>query len=70
MSTLLTAVEKRAALDAELLTYAEVAELLRVSEKSVYRNPPPGRVTIGRSVRFVAAEVRRWVAAGCPANPA
>ncbi len=68
MSTFLTAEAKRAALEAELLTYADVAEMLNVSEKTVSRLAIPGRVHLGRSVRFVAAEVRRWIAAGCPAN--
>lgn len=68
MSTFPTAEAKRAALEAELLTYADVAKLLNISEKTVARLPIPGHVNLGRSVRFVAAEVRRWVAAGCPAN--
>ncbi len=66
MSTQAESTAKRPALGAELLTYAAVAELLNVSPKSVYRRPPPGRVRLGRNVRFVAAEVHRWVAAGCP----
>ncbi len=68
MSTLPSAAEKWQALAAELWSYDDVAAVLKVSAKSVYRNPPPGRVTLGRNVRFVAAEVRRWIAAGCPAR--
>lgn len=50
----------------KLLTLREVAELLRVSEKSVrrlvaYRRLPC--VRIGRALRFQSSDVLRWISA-------
>ena len=66
MSTFPTAVERRAALDAELIDTPAVAGLLAVSEKTVTRLRVPGRVMLGRSVRYVRSEVLAWIKAGCP----
>lgn len=44
-----------------LLTGADVAELLRVSEKTVKRLPIP-RVTLGkRTIRYELADVQRYI---------
>jgi excisionase family DNA binding protein len=48
----------------ETLTAAEVAALLRVHERSVQRWARDGRlssVRVGRSYRFLRAEVLRWM---------
>ena len=52
-----------------VLTYRDVAELLKCSPKSVERmaHAIPGRIKFGRLVRFDRAAVLAWVAAGCPA---
>lgn len=55
---------------AELLTTGDVAQMLRVSPKTVTRRPPPGRVRLGRAVRYSAPAVRRWIADGCPPGAA
>lgn len=50
----------------QLLTIAEVAQLLRVSEKSVRRMVVHRRipcVRVGRLVRFVSGDVLRWLSA-------
>ena len=49
-----------------LLTLAEVADLLRLSEKTVHRLVSARRmpcVRVGRSVRFVSGDVLRWLSA-------
>ena len=54
-----------------LLTTDELAELLRVSRRAVERwaaaGRIPGRVQVGRVVRWRRIEVLEWIAAGCPA---
>jgi excisionase family DNA binding protein len=48
----------------ETLTAAEVAAILRVHERSVQRWAREGRlssVRVGRSYRFLRAEVLRWM---------
>ncbi len=66
VSTLPTAADKRSALESELIDTSAVAALLSVSDKTVTRLPVPGRVTLGRSVRFIRSEVLAWIKAGCP----
>ncbi len=49
-----------------LLTLPEVADLLRLSEKTVHRLVARRRmpcVRVGRSVRFVSGDVLRWLSA-------
>lgn len=54
--------------EAAALTYRDVAALLQLSVKSVTRLPVPGRLPLGRAVRFDRAKVLAWIAAGCPAG--
>ncbi len=52
-------------LRAEYLTAAQVAELLRVSEKTVYRwaavDPTMPALRIGATLRFPAGRLRKWL---------
>lgn len=56
---------------AELLTVREVAALVKLSARQIYkmvsagRMPPP--LKVGRSTRWRADDVRRWIVDGCPA---
>lgn len=47
----------------QLYTTQEIAELLKVSEKTIYNFRQEGMPfkTIGRSVRFDADEVMKWL---------
>jgi len=47
-----------------LLTVRQLAESLQVCERTVFRQIKAGLPTrkVGRSLRFDAAEVRRWMA--------
>jgi excisionase family DNA binding protein len=55
-----------------LLTVNQVAEVLAVSIRQVWRLNATGRlpapVRLGRSVRWRSAELEDWISAGCPAN--
>jgi excisionase family DNA binding protein len=57
----------------ELITANEFAELLSVSEGTLYRLKSVGRlppsIALGGSVRWRLAEVRDWIARGCPPMP-
>lgn len=52
----------------ELMTVAEVASLLQVTEHTVYRwgwtNRLPGKVQVGRGVRYRRSEITKWVEQG------
>ncbi len=56
---------------AELLPIGQVAKMVAVSRRTISRLadagklPPPLR--IGGSLRWRLADVRQWIAAGCPA---
>lgn len=56
---------------AELLPIGQVAKMVAVSRRTISRLadagklPPPLR--IGGSIRWRLADVREWIAAGCPA---
>jgi excisionase family DNA binding protein len=58
-----------------LLRVNEVAELLGISERSVWRMQSAGKlpaaVRLAGSIRWRRAEIEAWVDAGCPAinNP-
>lgn len=51
-------------------TVADLAHLLQVSKRHVWRMLDDGRlpqaVRLGRAVRWPRAAIDRWVAAGCP----
>lgn len=53
-----------------LLTVNQLADLLQLSTRSVWRLRKGGQlpepVVIGGTVRWDRAVVRRWIAAGCP----
>lgn len=52
--------------DVVLIDEAEVGRLLSVHPKTVARRRVPGRIKLGRLVRYNRAAVLAWVAAGCP----
>jgi excisionase family DNA binding protein len=55
---------------AELLTTSQVAKMLNVGERSVWRwshsYRMPASVRIGNAVRFRRSEILAWIEAGCP----
>lgn len=55
-----------------LLTAADVASLLKVSKRTLWRMQSAGRlpspIRIGGIVRWRLVEVEEWIAAGCPAQ--
>ena len=57
--------------EAMLLTIDQVAELLGLSERSVYNFDRSGRlgpvsVKLGKCSRWVRSELEAWTIAGCP----
>ncbi len=54
----------------ELVNARELAKLLAVSERTLYRLkstgelPPP--IVLGGSVRWRLSEIRQWIGKGCP----
>lgn len=46
-----------------LLTSAELAERLKVNERTVYRLRGLPRIRVGRQVRFRASDVEEWLRA-------
>lgn len=54
----------------KLITISELADLLRISERSVWRLVSSGQMLkplrIGGSVRWRLADVHRWLQDGCP----
>lgn len=56
----------------ELLNVSDVAGKLRISSRQVWKLLASGRipdpVRVGRSVRFRAADIERWVQLGCPSR--
>ena len=58
-----------------LLRVGEVAQLLGISERSVWRMQSAGKlpaaIRLAGSIRWRRAEIEAWVSAGCPAinNP-
>ncbi|TWU37506.1 Prophage CP4-57 regulatory protein (AlpA) [Novipirellula aureliae] len=55
---------------AELVNARELARLLAVSERTLYRLKSTGElpqpVILGGSVRWRLSEIRNWIAKGCP----
>ena len=53
-----------------LVTVKEVAEMLSVSQRQVWRlnslSEMPSPIRIGRSVRWDSEVLRNWVSLGCP----
>jgi len=56
-----------------LLTVKEVAEMLGLSERTVYRLTDMGKmprpVKIGAAVRWRRSELDTWIEDGCPTSP-
>lgn len=54
----------------ELLNAVQLAELLNISERTLYRlksrGSLPTPILLGGSVRWRRAEILEWVACGCP----
>lgn len=68
MATRVDKLDGPPAVEPAALTYADVAGLLKVSPKTITRLPVPGRLVVGRSVRFDKNRVLAWIAAGCPSG--
>jgi excisionase family DNA binding protein len=60
--------------EAMMITVEEVARLLNVSERTVWRmrsaGTLPSPVKLGGCVRWPVDAIRRWIEAGCPCPPA
>jgi excisionase family DNA binding protein len=58
----------------QLMTAEELAKLMQVSERTLWRLLSAGKVPqpvrFGRNTRWRAAEVTEWLAKGCPENNA
>jgi excisionase family DNA binding protein len=54
----------------QLLTAENIAEMLGISKRQVWRlasgGQLPGRVKLGRLTRWRRDDVQRWIDAGCP----
>ena len=57
-----------------LLTVEELAQLLSLSERTLWRlrsaGALPKPVKLGNSVRWVRVEIQNWIEAGCPSPKA
>ncbi len=60
----------RDAVRSELITAVQFAQLLNVSERTLYRLKSTGKlpnpIVLGGLVRWRVAEVHRWIDQGCP----
>ncbi len=56
--------------EVELVNARELAKILSVSERTLYRLKSTGElprpVVLGGSVRWRLSEIRQWIAKGCP----
>jgi len=54
----------------ELISASQLADLLSVSERTLYRLKSIGQlpvpIVLGGSVRWRLTEIREWIAQGCP----
>ena len=54
----------------ELISASQLADLLSVSERTLYRlksiGQLPAPIVLGGSVRWRLTEIRDWIAQGCP----
>lgn len=61
-----------AVVEKELLTVKDVAAVLSVSQRQIWKLHSSGRlpasVRLARSVRWRRNELERWLSAGCPAR--
>ncbi len=62
----------RDSLRSELITAVQFAQLLNVSERTLYRLKSTGKlpnpIVLGGLVRWRVSEVHRWIDQGCPPN--
>jgi excisionase family DNA binding protein len=69
MSAPLTPPPAAAQLESSTYTVPQVAKLLQCSERHVWRladaDAIPGKLRIGRLVRFARSVIDAWIAAGC-----
>ena len=65
-----TSNDSKASIPCELITAVQLADLLSISERTLYRLKSTGQlpkpISLGGSVRWRLAEVRSWIAEGCP----
>ncbi|WP_417377243.1 helix-turn-helix transcriptional regulator [Gimesia maris] len=56
--------------EVELVNARELAKLLSVSERTLYRlkstGELPSPIVLGGSVRWRLSEIRQWISKGCP----
>jgi excisionase family DNA binding protein len=62
----------RDSMRSELITAVQFAQLLNVSERTLYRLKSTGKlpspIALGGLVRWRLAEVHQWIDQGCPPN--
>ena len=62
--------DSKAPIPCELITAVQLADLLSISERTLYRLKSTGQlpkpISLGGSVRWRLTEVRCWIAEGCP----
>ena len=62
--------DAKASIPCELITAVQLADLLSISERTLYRLKSTGQlpkpISLGGSVRWRLSEVRSWIAQGCP----
>jgi excisionase family DNA binding protein len=60
----------RNGVSAQLLTVKELAKILKMSERTIWRRLSTGKlpreIRSGKLVRWNEAEIVRWIDAGCP----
>ncbi|MBL8827914.1 MAG: helix-turn-helix domain-containing protein [Planctomycetaceae bacterium] len=56
--------------ESALITAGELAQLLRVSKRTLWRlrssGAVPSPLRLGGNVRWSLDQIRKWIAAGCP----
>ncbi len=59
--------------ECELINANQLAELLNISERTLYRLKSIGQlpvpIVLGGSVRWRLSEIRQWIEMGCPKKP-
>jgi excisionase family DNA binding protein len=65
------AADAAAKLESSAYTVPQIARLLQCSERHVWRlsdaDAIPGKLRVGRLVRFARPVIDAWIAGGCPA---
>jgi excisionase family DNA binding protein len=65
--------DTKSTMPCELITANQLAKLLSISERTLYRLKSTGQlpapIVLGGSVRWRLTEVRDWIANGCPTPP-